>query len=230
MQPTPIAAEEQIQKDGKLLTFLMKAIAVARIQDQIEVDPDRPTIIAGNHQSLLDIFMSVAFCYQANVSCRLLVQARYFDGKLTGRWLRRIGCIPISKDNKEEAFAEVRAALERRELVGIMPEGRLTKPEERDPQVGPFRAGVAELARETGAVVCPITFHRTGLAWPRAKLPKIRFRHRPIVTMRLGDPVELDGADDHANAKLLEIAISKSLDDLDIEVAAMGQPPKRRIN
>ena len=229
MQPTPIAAEKQIQKDGKTLTFLMKAVAVVRIQSHIDVDPDRPTIIAGNHQSLLDIFMSAAFCHQANVSCRLLVQARYFDNKLAGRWLRRIGCIPISPDNKEEAFAEVRAALERLELVGIMPEGRLTKPEERDPQVGPFRSGVAELARETGAIVRPITFHRTGLAWPRAKWPKIRFRNRPIVTMRVGDSIELTGADDLENAKLIEDAMTETLNVLDAELAALGQPPERRL-
>lgn len=229
MQPTPIAAEKQIQRDGKLLTFLMKAVAIVRIDDHIEVDPDRPTLVAGNHQSLLDVFMSASFCYQANVSCRLLVQARYFDSKIAGRWLRRVGCIALSPDNKEEAFAEVRAALERRELVGIMPEGRLTKPEERNPQVGPFRTGVAELARETGAVVRPITFHRTGLAWPRGKWPKIRFRNRPIVTMRLGAPVELTGANDRENAKLIEDAMTETLNVLDAEVAALGQPPERQL-
>ena len=225
MQPTRIAAQTEIQKDGKVLTFLMKAVAVVRIQNHIEVDPDRPTIAAGNHQSLLDVFMAAAFCYQANVGCRLLVQARYFDNKLAGRWLRRIGCIPLSSDNKEEAFAEVRAALERRELVGIMPEGRLTKPERRNPQVGPFRAGVAQLARESGAVVRPITFHRSGLAWPRGKWPKIRVRNRPIVTMVFGDPIELHGADDLENTQLIEIAMTELLTDLDAEVAALGQPP-----
>lgn len=229
MQPTPIATQKQIQKDGKLLTFLMKAVAIVRIPDHIEVDPDRPTLVAGNHQSLLDVFLSAALCYQANVGCRLLVQARYFENRLAGRWLRRIGCIPLSGDTKDEAFAEVRAALERRELVGIMPEGRLTKPEERDPQVGPFRTGVAELARETGAVVRPITFHRSGLAWPRGKWPKIRFRNRPIVTMVLGDPVDLHGADDHENAKLIENALTEVLTKLDVEVAALGQPPVHRL-
>lgn len=227
MQPTPIAAEKQIQKDGKLLTFLMKAVAIVRIDDHIEVDPDRPTLVAGNHQSLLDVFMSAAFCYQANVSCRLLVQARYFESKLAGRWLRRVGCIPLSAENKDQAFAEVKAALARRELVGIMPEGRLTKPEERDPQVGPFRTGVAELARESNAIVRPITFHRTGLAWPRGKWPKVRLRNRPIVTMRLGDPIELTGTNDRENAQLIEDAMTETLNALDVEVAALGQPPAR---
>ena len=226
MQPTPIAAEKKIQKDGKLVTRLMKAIAVVDIVDYIEVDPDRPTIAAGNHQSLLDVFMSVAFCYQANVSCRLVVQARYFESRLGGRWLRRIGCIPLSTENKEEAFAEVRAALQRRELVGIMPEGRLTKPEDRTPQVGPFRPGIAELARETGALVRPITFHRTGLAWPRAGWPKVRFRNRPIVTMRLGDPVDLHGADDQENAELIKHAMTEILHQLDAEVDARMRDAK----
>lgn len=208
---------------------MMKSVGVVRIQDHIDVDPDRPTLVAGNHQSLLDVFMSAAFCHQAGVSCRLLVQSRYFENKLAGRWLRRIGCIPLSAENKDEAFAEIRAALARRELVGIMPEGRLTKPEERRPQVGTFRPGVAELARETGAVVRPITFHRSGLAWPRGSWPRVRLRNRPIVTMRLGEPVVLDGPDDPANAKLIEYAMTELLTELDAEVAALGQPPVPRM-
>ncbi len=229
MQPIPTATQKQIQRDGGLLVFLMKAVATVRIQDHIEVDPDRPTIVAGNHQSMLDVFLSAAFCHQADVSCRLVVQERYFANKLAGRWLRRIGCIPLSAENKDEAFAEMRAALGRGELVGIMPEGRLTKPEERDPQVGPFRPGVAQLARETGAVVRPITFHRSGLAWPRGQWPKVRVRNRPIITMRFGEPVDLVGANDQENAKLIEKAMTDLLIALDAEVAALGQPPRPRL-
>ena len=207
----------------------MKAVAVVRIDTDFEIDPVRPTLVAGNHQSLLDVFMAAAFCYQTNLSCRFLVQARYFENKLAGRWLRRIGCIPLSAENKDEAFSEILAALERGEIIGIMPEGRLTKPEKRRPQVGPFRVGVAEIARESGASVRPITFHRSGLAWPRDKWPKIRFRNRPIVTMRLQDEVELTGANVRENAKLIEDAVTDALDKLDIEVAALGQPPERIV-
>ena len=227
MQPPATATQKQIQRDGRLLWWLIKPVAVLRVQDHIDIDPDRPTIAAGNHQSLLDVFMAAVFCYRANVSCRLIVQARYFENRLAGRWLRRIGCIPLSPENKEEAFAEVHAALARHELVGIMPEGRLTKPEERDPQVGVFKPGVAELARETGALVRPITFHRSGLAWPRGKWPILRLRNRPIVTMRLGEAIPLTGSDDLENAKLVENAMTDLLDELDAEVAALGQAPDR---
>jgi len=221
MQPKPIAQDREIKKDGKLLITLMKPFARVRLPDHIEVDPDRPSIAAGNHQSLLDVFCAAAFCHSAGVSCRLMVQARYFENKIAGRWLRRIGCIPLNSQTKETAFATAKEALERHELVGIMPEGRLTKPEERDPQVGPFRTGVAEMARESNAIVRPITFHRSGLAWPRGKWPIPRFgKKRPIVTMRLGDPVDLHGSTDAENTKLIEDAMTALLDQLDAEVEA----------
>lgn len=224
MTATPTATEKQIQRDGRLVFFLMKAVARMRMPSSIDITDERPTIAAGNHQSLLDVFMAAAFCHCAQVSCRFLVQERYFSNKIAGRWLRRIGCIPLSSATKEAAFADACASLARHELIGIMPEGRLTKPEQRTPQVGPFRPGVAELARISGAEVRPITFHRSGLAWPRGKWPRLRLWNRPIVTMRLGDPVELTGSNDRENAKLVEDALTEMLNTLDDEVEALGQP------
>jgi len=150
-----------------------------------------------------------------------MVQSRYFESKIGGRWLRRLGCIPTSTETKDAAFAEAKKSLQNKELVGIMPEGRLTKPDERDPQVGSFRVGVAELAREANAIVRPITFHRTGVAWPRGGWPKVRFRNRPVVTMVLGDPIDLHGATDQENAKLIEDAMTELLTKLDQEVDAL---------
>lgn len=219
MQPTPTATAEAIRKDGKIALRLMGLIADVRMPDSLDVDPDQPTIAAGNHQSLLDVFMAAAFCHSTNVSCRFLVNARYFDQKLIGRWLRRIGCIPLNSETKEQAFADALASLNNHELIGIMPEGRLTKPEDRDPQVGSYRPGVAELAREAGAIVRPITFHQSGLAWPRGKWPKLRLpKNRPVVTMRLGGPVTLDGTNDVENAKLIEDAGTELLNALDAEL------------
>ena len=220
MQPNPIAADREIKRDGKILQKLIKVVADVRMPDGIEVDGDRPTIAAGNHQSLLDIFLATIFCHATGVSCRFMVNAKYFEGKLAGRWLRRIGCIPLNTRTKVAGFAEGKKSLANHELIGIMPEGRLTKPEDRRPQVGTFRPGVAELARESGAVVRPITFHNSGLAWPRGKWPKVRLRNRPIVTMRLGDPIDLTGATDKENAKLIENAVTELLTEVDADVAA----------
>lgn len=191
---------------------LMRVVAVVRMPDSIDIDG--PTIAAGNHQSLLDVFCSAAFCAETNVSCRFLVQSRYFENRIAGRWLRRIGCISTSGDTKDEAFAEAHAALARGELVGIMPEGRLTKPEDRNPQVGLGRPGVSELAHLAGASVRPIVFHNTGVAWPRGGWPRVRFR-RPVVTMAFGDPVELTSDDHQVNTDRIMAALTYMLNELD---------------
>ena len=100
-----------------------------------------------------------------------------------------------------------------------MPEGRLSKPEERDPQTAPFRPGVAILAAQANADVRPITFHQSGLAWPRDKWPRVRFR-RPIITLRFGEVVELAGEDPIVDAERVRQALSAMLTELDAEIAA----------
>ncbi len=212
--PTPTATAAKMQRDGRIALRLMRVIAVVRLPDAIEVADDRPTLAAGNHRSLLDIFCSAAVCANANVSCRLMVQAKYFDKRLLGRWLLRIGCIPLSGDTKDAAFAEARAALERGELVGIMPEGRLIKPEDRAPQTGVARPGVSELAVATNAVIQPIVFHHTDVAWPRNKWPRFRLR-RPVVTIALGPPFELPYDDHQRNADFIMANLATTLDRLD---------------
>lgn len=213
-RPTPTAFERQQQKDGRLARALFGRITAIELPESLEFSGDRPTILAGNHQSLLDVFMAAAACHNCDASARFLVQASYFDKFGIGHWLKRIGCIPLNSKTKEAAFIEALAALERREVVGIMPEGRLVPPDERTPQTGPGRPGVVELARDSGAEVRPIAFHNTGMVWPRGKWPR-RVRPKPKVTLKVGEPIELIHDDDQANADLIMAAVSAMLDDLD---------------
>lgn len=212
--PTPTATAAKMQRDGRIVLRLMRVIAVVRLPDVIEVAEDRPSLAAGNHRSLLDIFCSAAVCANANVSCRLMVQARYFDNRLLARWLRRIGCIPLSAETKDAAFAEAMAALERGELVGIMPEGRLIRPEERTPHTGQAKPGVSELALATGAMIQPIVFHNTDVAWPRGQWPQFRVR-RPVVTVTLGERFDLPHVDHQSNADFVMAQLSAVLQLLD---------------
>src|SRR4029079_10545234 len=52
----------------------------------------------------------------------------------------------------EAAFARIAAYLRDGEVVGIFPEGRLT----RDGELNQFRSGIARILRETPAVVVPM--------------------------------------------------------------------------
>lgn len=216
-RPTSTPQEEQIKRDGRLLIRLMKLIAVVRLPDEVLVQGDRPTLAAGNHRSLLDIFCAAACCASADVSCRFLVQASYFKNPLAGRWLRRIGCIPLNSETKEAAFEEAAAALERGELIGIMPEGRLVKPEERDPQTGPAHLGIAELAERTNARIRPVVFHHTDLAWPRGGKPRLSMR-RPVVTVEIrNEDLELPDASYREQADHVMAYLTERLDALDAD-------------
>lgn len=212
--PTPTATQKAIQRDGRIAMRVMRLFCKPDLPNSIRLHDGRPVLACGNHQSLLDVFLAAAFCNTTGVSCRFLVQARYFDNPILGRWLRRIGCIPLNSKTKVSAFAEARAALERGELVGIMPEGRLTPPDERRPQVGPGRPGASELARSVNAWMRPICFHNTGTVWPRDKWPRPRLR-RPTVTMRLSDTHFEPTDDPQGDVDQVMAALTEMLADLD---------------
>ncbi len=212
--PAPTATVKQIQRDGRIVKRLSKPVCRLVLPDRVVVDDERPLILAGNHRSLYDVFCSAAACANAGASARFLVQERYFSQFGIGRWLRRIGCIPLSRANKDEAFAEAAASLARGEVVGIMPEGRLTPPEERDPQVGVARPGVSELAAATNALVSPIVFHNTDVVWPRNGWPRAPLP-RPTVTLEVGPAMELTGNDHVANAARVMAEVTAMMNRLD---------------
>lgn len=215
--PTPTKTAAAIQRDGRISIRLMRLFARLELPDQVPVHDDgRPTLAAANHRSLLDVFCAAALCASANVSCRFLVQARYFDQPLIGRWLRRIGCIPLNNKTKQAAFDTAIESLRAGELVGIMPEGRLVPSEERD-QVGRARPGVGELVAQTNAWIRPVVFHNTEVVWPRDGWPRPRLR-RPTVTLELGPPIDvaaLAAENPQAAADEIMAALAEELDRLD---------------
>jgi len=215
-QPTPTDAADALQRDGRLLIWLMKPFCRLELPANIEIRTDRPTIVMANHRSLLDVFCAAAFCHSAQVSCRVFVNARYFRSRVAGAWLRRIGAIPLDRHSKEEAFAEARKSLERGELVGIMPEGRLVPPEEREHQTGPARPGAAELAAEMNAYMRAVVFHNTDVVWPRDKWPRLS-RRRPVVTMEL-DHLHFEPTGNHQDdIDIVMARLTVMLDELDAD-------------
>lgn len=170
----------------------------------------RPLLLAGNHRSLLDLFVAAMACFSLQTQCRFMVQARYFELPGVGSILRAVGCIPLNAVTKASAFAEAVGTLEAGELVAIMPEGRLVPPDDRVLEVGIGRPGVSELASAVGATVLPVAFFNTDAVWPRAGLPRPRLQ-RPRVGLRFGEPIQLPSDDHEANTRLIMSRISELL-------------------
>lgn len=215
---TQTANARHLQASGRIASIVLSRFAILRLPSELILADKRPVIIAGNHRSLLDVFCAAAICHNIDRSARFLIQRRYFDAPIVGRWLSGIGAIPLSAANKDEAFTEALSALSRGEIVGIMPEGRLVPADERTGQTGDPRPGVGELARRSGAAVMPLAFHNTDIVWPRGGLPRLRFR-RPVVTLKFGSPVALTGSDDLEDAERVMQALDLLLHDADTQAA-----------
>lgn len=178
------------------------------IPETLEVPTDRPLLIAANHSSLFDLIAALVFLGNFGINARLAVNSRFFTNPIGGAFLGGIGCIPFSRDDRESAEQTMVDALVAGQVTALMPEGRITRPEDQTNGVGPARPGISRIARRAGAAVLPIGFTGSDMAWrPGTPLPKPRLgRHH--VMGRAGSPLEFDTDDHEANAAEVMRSIS----------------------
>jgi 1-acyl-sn-glycerol-3-phosphate acyltransferase len=147
-------------------------------------------IVASNHISYSDVFFLTQFLYENGRAPRYLGKESLFHVPIIGRILTAAEQIPVDRQssNAHKALELGIAALEAGHLVGMYPEGTLTRDENFWPMVG--KTGVARLAVTTKTPVIPIA------AWgPQMVLPAYsRHLHlwpRTLVSYHAGSPVDL---------------------------------------
>ncbi|WCE30594.1 MFS transporter [Vibrio sp. SCSIO 43137] len=109
-------------------------------------------LIVCNHVSYLDGLLISAVSPRL---IRFVMQEEYTEFAPIRGFLRRIGIIPISAENRssiKKAFAEIETALENGELVCIFPEGELSS----DGEIKTFMRGIDIILRRTSAPVIPM--------------------------------------------------------------------------
>ena len=138
-------------------------------------------ILAANHASFLDpILISIP----AKRPVRFLVSNQFYRDRRLHALLRWLGTIPVGGDaGVVRSFRRVAEVVEHGRLLGIFPEGGLT----RDGSVKPFLAGSAVLAMRLGVPIVPIHVHGTFDALPRyAKWPRF-----VPVTLHIGERLDV---------------------------------------
>jgi 1-acyl-sn-glycerol-3-phosphate acyltransferase len=206
-------------RDGHDLTFfLLRAIfgpafTLAfrlRTFGQNHVPREGAAILAANHASFLD---PILIGMRARRSVRFLVAAEFYRDPRLHALLRSLGAIPVGGDvGAIRSFRQITEAIRRGDLLGIFPEGGIT----RDGAMKPFRLGAAVLALQTGIPVVPMHLGGTFDALPRnAKWPRF-----VRVTLRIGEPIPVIA---RRNAPAHEIAaLTESIRNAIAALGAVG--------
>ena len=113
-----------------------------------------PAVLVCNHVSFVDSLIIMAAIRRP---IRFVIDHRIFETPLANTLFRHSRTIPIatakeSPAQKEAAFAEVASALRNGELIGLFPEGGIT----RDGEIDRFRYGVGRIVGETPVPVIPM--------------------------------------------------------------------------
>lgn len=146
-----------------------------------EALPDGPFIVAGNHSSMLDWVFVARFVERP---IRFVLTREFYDQVAT--LYRALGVIPIRDGAIElSAVRQLHATLARGEIVGVFPEGQIT----RDGSLLPAQPGVIAIAARAGVPIVPVGVRGAFEAFPRdARLP----RRHPI-RVAYGAPLEIPG-------------------------------------
>jgi 1-acyl-sn-glycerol-3-phosphate acyltransferase len=147
-------------------------------------------IVASNHLSYLDVLVLTDYLFTNGRAPRYLGKAGVFRTPIIGKIILAAGQIPVERETSDarKAVDHAKILLEKGHLLGVYPEGTLTRDENLWPMIA--KTGCARLALATDTPVIPIA------QWGSQKiLPRYRNRiylfPRKTIEMRAGAPVDL---------------------------------------
>lgn len=134
--------------------LLIKLVYRVNITGKHHIPATGPAVLAANHVSFAD---AVILMGSSPRPIRFIMDHRIFKTPVLGFIFRHSGAIPIApaKENAqlmEQAFQQASQALANGELVGIFPEGAIT----RDGEMQPFRPGISRILQAQPVPVVPM--------------------------------------------------------------------------
>jgi len=142
------------------------------------IPEEGPAIVACNHVSFMDALIVGGTVRRP---MRFVMYYKIFQIPVVNWMFRAARAIPIAgaKEDPEmlaRAYAEIEKALDAGEVVGIFPEGQIT----RDGDINPFRSGIEKILASRPVPVIPMAlrgmwgsiFSRRDSALQRARLPR----------------------------------------------------------
>ncbi len=191
--------------------LLVKALYRLRIRGIEHIPDDGPALVVCNHVSYMDALILAGSIPRP---VRFVMHHRIYSIPVMHWIFRTANAIPIAGAREdralmERAFAEIEAALDAGEVVGIFPEGALT----RDGAIAPFKSGVERILATRPVPVVPMALRGMWTSmWSRrsalaesGRLGRMRVPRRFRAHVEVVADAPIDGR--IANADLLEAKV-----------------------
>ena len=187
---TPLGTNPTFSFCAKILIPLLNSITKRTWQGAENIPKSGPAIIISNHMSYADVLFFAQFLFKNGRAPRFIGKRSVFNVPIIGRILLAAGQIPVDRESTHasKALDHAVAALKAGHLIGIYPEGTLTRDEKLWPMVA--KTGAARLAIITQLPIVPVA------AWgiaeilpPYSKAPRIWKRSK--ITLRAGKAIDM---------------------------------------
>ncbi len=137
-----------------IVWILVNTVYRLRAEGLEHIPDEGPVVVVCNHVSFMDALVVIGCCRRP---IRFVMDHQIFKIPVLSFVFRTAGAIPIApaRENREileQAYDRVAAYLEEGEVVGIFPEGQLTK----DGEIGSFKNGIERIIQRTSAPVVPM--------------------------------------------------------------------------
>jgi 1-acyl-sn-glycerol-3-phosphate acyltransferase len=228
----PLGSNFAFKLGATIMRPILNAIVKRDWRGAEKLPKSGPAIGGGNHLSYLDPLTFTHFLYNNGRAPRYLGKESVFRVPVIGWVVKAAGQIPVSRESKDaiKGYEHAIAVLKAGHLLGVYPEGTLTRDENLWPMKG--KTGVARLALQTGVPVYACA------SWgPEKVIPpygkKIKLFPRTKVSVIMGDEVDLSKwrgkADDPAAVEAATEAIMDEITKL-LEVIRGEKAPAVRFD
>jgi len=156
-------------------------------------------ILAINHIGYFDFAIAGTAALPANRYVRFMAKKEIFDNKLAGPLMRGMHHINVDRSNGSASFVAALRALRSGEIIGIFPEGTISKSFE----IKELKSGAVRLAMGAGVPVIPTIVWGTQRIWTKG-VKKNLARSKFPISVSFGTPLHFDKSSDvEAGERLL---------------------------
>jgi 1-acyl-sn-glycerol-3-phosphate acyltransferase len=176
-------------------------------------------LLAINHVSYVDYVLAGLPAERRGRYTRFMAKREVFDHPVGGPVMRSFGHISVDRAAGLESMAEAERTLRSGEIVGIFPEGTIS----RSFLVKELKTGAVRIAAKAEAPLVPVVLWGTQRIFTKDH-PKDFSRGKTIL-VRVGEPVRPSGEDPRAETLDLHARMSTMLDEAIRAYPADEQPP-----